>query len=324
MHVNERVENYPMGPRVQNWLGFSDGNSQIQEEVVKFADPSALHQRMFEDHFLASLEDKAVQNEDHLTNLMEELLAMGLPHLLVKLVDANLDKFQISDFRSQLYLGNACMMLNDHSRAEDCFRSAQKIVPEETAPYVNLTQIYIHDELFSAAKDWCLSGLIVDPNHTRLWELYAWMCQNEHGLDKAKDFVHSLSKELNSWAGTSLSHDLNTSDMGDQDKAQEKLMDLESYYNEGLRDEAFLVEFTAQLGVCGKYERIPGVVWDLRSKSKGKAINWQLEVHELQSLMGLRREDQAKETLTRLLNRSDLPKTASTGLMELKAELGLS
>jgi hypothetical protein len=109
--------------------------------------------------------------------------------------------------------------------AEHAFTEAQKLVPAETAPYVNMAQILIHDQRFDEAQHWIEAGLAVDANHCGLWEILAWVFQQQEIPDHPKS-LEKMARERNSWAGLSL-----VADLVAPEEPERKLMFLEGIYN---------------------------------------------------------------------------------------------
>ena len=313
--MNELVARYPMGPHMRSWLGIVDADYRGEANDH----PTDEETSAFQDSLLAKLEDSEIKSSNQLVDLLEELVGMNLPLLAIKLVDAYLMQFPQDDFRAQLHLGNACMMTGEIVRAEECFRVAQKLVPEEPAPYVNLTQIYCQDRVFADAEAWCKAGLDVDRNNLRLWELLAWMWQQQD-LATTKDRLSEEAKRRHSWAGASLAVDL-AQNSDDEPDVKAKLSALEVFYNEGLRDHDFLVEYTAVLGMAGQYERIPAIIWQIE-KQATSGLPWQLHMHALQAFMGLGRDDQAREALEKITKLDGVPPQARSLLDALRQELG--
>ena len=302
-----------MGPQMRAWLGVSD-----QEYVGdRTANPSAEHLASFSERVLQRLEDATPRNSDHLVDLIEELVGMNLPLLAVKLADAYPSLFPHDDFRANLHLGNASMLIGDLAKAEIAFITAQKIVPEEPAPYINLTQIYCHEGALDRAKQWCLAGLEAESDNTRLWELLAWIEQTDAGAspESAARAIADRAKTLDSWAGTSLASDL----LNPEDPLA-KLSSLEKFYDDGLRDEDFLIEWTAILGMAGRYDRIPSIVWQAE-KVATKPVAWQLLAHLAQSYLGLGRDGDALATLDKLSQFQGLPDAAHQSVQAMQQEI---
>lgn len=314
IQINELVARYPMGPHVRTWLGVSPVDYQGEKNEQPTADEIAA----FQDTVLAKMEDAEIESPAKLVDILEELVGMNLPLLAIKLVDGYIALFPQDDFRAQLHLGNACMMTGEIARAEECFRVAQKLVPEEPSPYVNLTQIYCQDRAFADGEAWCKAGLEIDRNNLRLWELLAWMWQQQD-LTTTKDRIAEEAKRRNSWAGASLSVDLSQSPEDEPD-VKAKLAALELYYNEGLRDHDFLIEYTAVLGMAGQYERIPAIIWQIE-KQATSGLPWELHMHALQAFMGLGRDDQAREAIEKIAKLDGVPPQARSVLEALRQEL---
>lgn len=313
------IVRFPMGPKLRSWLSVPEHDYKGHENTS----PTAEDVAMFTDAFLLQLEDSSPNNSDQLVDLLEELVGMNLPLLAIKLADAYPEIFPQNDFRAQLYLGNASMLVNDFSRAESAFVEAQKLVPQEPAPYVNLTQIYCHDGLIERARQWCEAGLNAENNNLRLWELMAWIeQQTEHSNNtrgtSAIDAITALAKSKNSWAGVSLACDLKA-----PEDVIHKATELEKFWDEGLRDPEFLTEFTAVLGMAGRYDRIPSIIWQAEKQSS-TGLPWQLTVHLIQAYLGLGREEDAARALNKLSHIETLPKSAQQILQSLQEEISSS
>jgi tetratricopeptide (TPR) repeat protein len=312
MDSQPKAISFPMGPQMRNWLGISE-----QQYCGHLSgSPTAEQIASFSQHVVQHLEDATPRNTEHLVDLIEELVGMNMPLLALKLADAYPNMFPRDDFRANLHVGNAAMLVGDLAKAELMFIQAQRLVPEEPAPYVNLTQIYCHDEALDQAKQWCITGLQVDPDHLRLWEMLAWIEQNQskQAPEIAAKTIAHLAKTMNSWAGTSLACDLMSAD-----DPLVKLTALEKFWDEGLRDDAFLIEWTAVLGMAGRYDRIPPIVW--ATEATAKPLPWQVLVHLAQSYLGLGRDTEALATLDRLSSSQGLPNVAHQSIAAMRAEI---
>lgn len=310
------VNKFPMGPHIREWLAIPAESYKGDENTS----PSASDVANFTDAFLRHLEDATPNNSDHLVDILEELVGMNMPLLAIKLVDAYPNMFPVGDFRAQLHIGNASMLVSDLTRAESAFIEAQRLVPEEPAPYVNLVQIYCHDGLLDKAKKWCDAGLDADADNPRLWELLAWLEQSAEksgGGDIAAvpQRLAELARSKNSWAGLSLACDLR-----DPEDIPTKVSALEKFWDEGCRDTNYLVEFTALLGMAGRYDRIPPVIWQVEKQSSN-GLPWQLRMHLAQAYLGLGRDDDARIELNKLNNIKDLPEIARQTAQALWTEL---
>ena len=299
------ISRFPMGPQIRTWFEIPDTAYEGHENPSPTADELA----QFTDAFLMKLEDSSPKDQNHLVDLLEELVGMNLPLLAVKLVDAYPQLFPDSDFRAQLHLGNAAMLVSDLSRAESAFIEAQRLIPEEPAPYVNLTQIYCYDGLLDKAREWCDAGLNAEPNNPRLWELLAWLEQQDEkarggNITSVANEISKLAQTKNSWAGMSLACDLK-----DPEDVGTKVSILETFWDEGCRDTDYLIEFTAVLGMAGRYDRIPMIFWQVEKQSS-QGLPWQLSVHLAQAFLGLGREADAKAVLLKLNDMIELPENA--------------
>jgi tetratricopeptide (TPR) repeat protein len=298
---------------MREWLGVA-ASDYCGERTEN---PSAEQVATFSEWVVTHMEDSTPKDADHLTDLLEELVGMNVPLLAMKLADAYPHLFPHDDFRANLHLGNAAMLVGDLAKAEIAFMTAQKIVPEEPAPYINLTQIYCHDGALKQAKDWCLAGLDAESDNTRLWELLAWIEQTAPGSshESTAKAIADHAKTLNSWAGTSLACDL----LNAEDPLT-KLAALETFWDEGLRDEEFLIEWTAVLGMAGRYDRIPAIVWQAE-KAASNQLPWQLMAHLAQSYLGLGRDAEALTTLDKLLRFKGLPDVAHQSIQAMQLEI---
>jgi tetratricopeptide (TPR) repeat protein len=309
--VQNSVANFPMGPNVRGWLNISPEDYSGAENPSPSADAVA----NFTDVVLEQLENTSPNNMNHLVDLLEEFVGMNMPLLAIKLADAYPQMFPKNDFRAQLNVGNAAMLISDLARAEEAFVVAQQLVPEEPAPYINLAQIYSHDGLADKAREWCLAGLDTDQNNTRLWELLAYMEQQSCGdsTEGAKRLA-ILSRERNSWAGLSLSCDLiNPEDV------LTKLKALDPFWNEGCRDLEYLIEYTAVLGMAGLYDKIPSIIWTVE-KEATNGLPWQLTLHLAQAYLGLGHDQDALLALEKLNNIADLPDVAKEAAKSILSE----
>jgi tetratricopeptide (TPR) repeat protein len=305
-----------MGPAVRQWLNIPESDYSGFENTS----PTGEHVALFTDAVLESFENGSPRDDSQLVTLLEELVGMNMPLLAIKLVDAYPQLFPQDDFRAQLHLGNASMLVSDLARAEDAFIKAQSIVPAEPAPYINLTQIYCHDGLIDKARNWCLAGLDTDQDNTRLWELLAWIGQTGKSDDErdrtsvARELA-LIAKEKNSWAGMSLACDIQ-----DPEDVLTKLATLERFWNEGNRSTDYLVEYTAVLGMAGQYDRIPAIIW-AAEREQTNGLPWQLTLHLAQAYLGLGRDQDALDSLDKLNKVNDLPDQARGAADAIRAEV---
>ena len=188
---------------------------------------------------------------------------MGLSKAAIIMYESYIEDFDAdSDYRALQAAGNSYMMEADLEEALDKLINAHELEPKELSPLVNIAQIYYAQHNDEKAYEWAVAGLRLEPNYGRLWELIAsvFMEQSKEGVS---DKVKELSVELNSFAGLSLAAYL-----ADEKDALLRAQYLEIAYDNGIRDEEFLVEYTAALGMSQQYEKIPTIIWNLETVEK--------------------------------------------------------
>lgn len=287
---------YPMGPALRRFLGI-DAAAYRGEGASQ---PSAERDQLFMCHLEGLVTETPVLERAALIDLLEELTAMGMSRLAILLREANPAPSLGEDFRAVLALGSAAMMEGELEEAEHLLLKAHLLEPEEAAPYLNLAEIYYATERDESALQWALAGLKLTPNRGRLWELVGSIHMVADGAN-ASAKVRELALSLDSYSGLSLA-----AEMIDARDPLLKAQLLESLYEQGVRDDAFLVEYTAALGLARQYEKVPVIVWELE-KIAGKAVPWQLYAHAAQAHLALGEEMRAAEILTRLERRGDCP-----------------
>jgi tetratricopeptide (TPR) repeat protein len=233
-------------------------------------------------------------------NLIDELTAMALPTVALALFDslpAAETEFLTHDFRGLMSLGICAMLIEDHERALELFHAAQRNLPIEPAPYVNIARIYFARQDVPTALNVVLAGIRAVPNYRPLWDLLCDAVPDRADLYK---WCLRLIDETDSWLGVTLCAQL----QGDEDPAA-VARELARFYTAGERDDEFLIEYTGQLGAAGLYTEIPKVVWS--SRVAGKQVPWQLELHELQSFAATDQKDLAIARADSLAKRADIP-----------------
>jgi tetratricopeptide (TPR) repeat protein len=315
--IDSTISSFPMGPKLRTWLHIDD----MKYSGHNRSEPSDDEVRQFVTAFLTLLEDVREPSPEQLTDIIEELIGMNLPELVVRMSQSFAKLSHDQDFRFQLHLGNALMMTGELVSAIDAFAKAQKIVPAEPAPYVNLAQIYCHEGQLDDALAWINAGLAADSNFLRLWSINAWILQqkNPDAPQKVLDLINEKAKILHSWAGASLSADLQPNDQL-QDRSLTKVAVLEKFFHNGERSEEFLIEYTACLGLAGQYDKIAPILWQIE-KSSDKPLHWQLALHRVQAFMGLGRDEEAREFLSKLEVNAGIPPEGHQVIAELKKEL---
>ena len=123
----------------------------------------------------------------------------------------------------------------------------------------------------------------------------------EKSKDGISEKVKELAIELNSYAGLSLAAYL----ANDKD-ALLRAQYLELAYENGIRDEEFLVEYTAALGMAQQYDKIPSIVWNLEKVEK-KTVSWKLWSHVAQAQLAMEQFERADEIIMKLEGIADTP-----------------
>lgn len=290
---------YPMGPKMRTWLGISaeayGGDNRPR--------PDQIERQNFADFLVSYIEEVSTQGTlqaDQLADLVDELVAMDLPLMALKLIDQFPDAWHRDQFRGVLAEGIAAMQVGELDRSEKCFRIAQTLVPAEPAPYVNLVQILIHGDRLVEARTWCEAGLMVEPNNLNLWDLMADISCREKESFSHHDIINS-AKKYHSWAGYSLAADLDP-----QANSQTKAGHLDSFYHQGERSAEFLIEYTGALGSAGDFEKIPQIIWQAE-KFSSEPLPWKLHLHGAQAHLAMNQLDRFGAVVDRLRRTSGVP-----------------
>ncbi|MBQ47001.1 MAG: hypothetical protein CMP10_05895 [Zetaproteobacteria bacterium] len=298
----ELLRNYPMGPAVREYLGIKeeDYNGYDTKEIDEH------EQATFIGFFTRFVGENPISDQDQFIDLLEELTAMSLSFLTIKLAEIN-DKFDLSDdFRALTAIGAAALMEREFDQALELFESAQAIEPDELSPYVNISEILYSQHKDEEAEKWVKLGLKADPNHFRLWELFASI-QITKDKAAAGETTKKMAKKVHSFAGLSLAAELiNSSDY------LLKAQYLEEVWNEGQRGDQFLREYTASLGLAQQFEKIPVVI--LEQEKIGEAIHWELYSHGIQAYLAMENEQAAKEMLQKVEKNPALPENIKKDL----------
>ncbi len=303
--VGEWID-FPMGPRLRGYLGISEAEYRGAEA----GHPSPERGDAFQAYLDEFMQRQAVEDQAEFVDLLEELTAMGLSASALALAE-RFPQFSIEgDFRACLALGSALMMESELDEAVQFLVQAQATVPQEIAPYVNLSAIYFALERDSDSMYWADRGLQIDPNNFRLWELVASIYLHEDSKT-AGTRVRAKAEQLHSYAGSSLAADM----IDPQDKLL-KAQYLSDVFNAGAREEEFLVEYTAALGMAQQFEKIPQLVWRLEHLEK-KEIHWKLYAHAAQAHLALNQEEQAAHLIKRVSQFNDVPSQVLSDLQEI-------
>lgn len=303
------IQSYPLGPNLRVWLGINEQdyrgyekgqvNEQEKQEVISY--------------IVNYAKTNKFANSDSLVEIVDELVAMGLPTAALVLVDCNHKVWDKNDFRGSLSEGIASMLIQDLDRAEESFIRAQRLIPEEPAPYINLIKIMLYTDRSKDARLWCETGIEAEPNNHTLWELYYEILKGISPENLELEFKEKIT-EHNSWSGASL-----LATISHPDSHEKRLSVLSGFYEEGERSEPFLIEYTGALGAAGEFEKIPQIIWMAKS-STSQTISWKLEIHEAQAYLAMGKTDRFIEIANHIANRKDLPDDVSEQIRELIAE----
>lgn len=304
------IHHYPMGPKTRSFLAISDADYRGEVQPLDGDE----HRSLFCRHVLDQLEQRRDISDSELTDLIDELIAMDLPHLVLQIVEKFPDLKSNSDFRCQLSIGVAAMLMDRFDLAEEALRAAQEILPTEPAPYINIVQILMAESRIDEAIVWCESGLEQEPNNHTLWELMAHLRSISDG-EAFPEMIMRLANQYNSWAGMSLAASLSSS--GDR---YLKVNLLDKLYAQGERDQQFLIEYTAALGVAGDMEKIPQVIWLAETSGGNQPLNWQLYLHAAQACLAMDRFQESLNYLTKAEKSAQLPDEARAAILELREE----
>ncbi|MBP9706302.1 MAG: hypothetical protein KBD78_01565 [Oligoflexales bacterium] len=304
-----KIAGYPMGKTVRSYIMLPE-QYYSGDQVLDISSQLRLN---FIDFFSHFCEQTNPTSSAQLTQLVDELVAMDLPQLSIKIYESHLALWDETDFQGIFALGIAHMLMGEHVRALEFFASAQKILPEEPAPYVNAALITMQQNNFEAALAWCDAGLKVDKNNFRLWQIYAEITFSENTAEFL-DHIKTKSEGLDSWMGLSLWMSQN-----EHLNNQERVFVFKQLFDSGELDPAFLVEYSAVLGAASEYAEIPALIW--RAKSAGKQLPWQLHLHCAQAYLGMNQAENARAQIILAGQIPDLPDSAKTVIAELNNEI---
>lgn len=288
---------YTLGPKCEQWLAAHQNESF--EKIYK--NKNELHSFL-----LSAVLNSPTLDKETISDLVDELFAMDLPELALKMIDCHWDHIQWpKDFRTLLVEGSSSMLAQDFERAKIAFTQAQELAPHEPAPYVNMYQILDYDRQNELAAEWLEEGLNSCKNHIPLWELFAYSLSQETEKNRFVK-IKEKAKKLNSWTGYSLSSEL------DPDKnISTKVSCLKPFYDGGERDQEFLIEYTGALGAAGQFEDIPALIWELQRKSNQELV-WKLHLHLLQTYLALDKKELFFKEAGSFLSRKEVP----TGILD--------
>lgn len=297
---------YPMGPHLKAFIEIDESDYKGENA------PSVSKERLLEfSSFLVDyFQDHKPQSAAQFIDLIEEMTSMGLSGAVVQLVDFNPEFSIDGDFRACLALGSSLMLESELDEAAMFLRQAQGLAPMELAPYVNLTSIYFSMEQDEEALNWANKGLLLDANNPRLWEILASIYIYK---DKATagERVRAKAEETLSYAGMSLA-----AEIIDPNDRLLKAQLLGDAFNAGSRDDEFLIEYTAALGLAEQFEKIPQLLWRLENIEK-KTIHWKLFAHAAQAFLAMNKQDEAQELIQKAARSPHIPATIIADLQRV-------
>jgi tetratricopeptide (TPR) repeat protein len=299
----------PMGPNLRGWLGINDKLYTGDQST----DSNKLNWDEFEAFIIGNAKENPFTDEGDLIDVIDELVAMDLPKAAVSLYEACSSIWSGKNFRGELGLGIASMFLEDLDAAESHLINAQEIMPNEPAPYINIVQILFHKNDLIAARKWIEAGLDAEPNNFKLWDQMADLFHEQVGPEFGAK-VEAVAKEKQSWAGACLAAEILQS--GD---TQLKFRMLDPYYSKGERNHEFLVELTAAMGIAGKYDRIPQVLFDAEQNST-TGVPWQLHMHVAQAHIALNDKEAAMIHLGKAKETPHIPEDAIAMIKEIESD----
>lgn len=304
------IHNFPMGPALRSYLGIQnvdyqgESNSRITEA----------EKASFRDVFLETLKQKPLGNDVEFTSVIDELVAMDFPLLVLATHEAYPDLLDQNDFQAQFAMGIASMLAGELEGANGYFARSQQLNPQEPAPYVNQALILSMLKDYDSAIMWADAGLKIEKNNFKLWQVLG---QVLFDFDQVHYMEHLRERaaRFDSWAGKSLVLAQNPSL-----SSEDRIRAYEAIYDEGERDPAFLVEYSAILGQSNLYDRIPAIVWE--AGQHHTTLPWQLHMHCAQAHMGMEKFDLAREQIGLIQAQKDhLPESAIKELVKLQEEL---
>ena len=294
---------FPMGPQLRNYLGIDETSYTGEGASV----PSDELRTRFQTEILDYIAANEVGTTAATSEIFAEIVGMGLGAAALQLVENNPIPAVQQDFRYHLNMGSALMLTEQYPLALDFFIKAQALNPEEIVSYVNTAAIYYSMHQDDEVLTWASAGLRVDPSHQKLWEYLGsvYLYQDRQGAGiKIREFAEAL----NSHVGLSLAADMIAPD----DKLFKAEL-LEQPYLNGWRDETYLIEYTAALGLAGQFEKIPSLLWQLEQVDRKKP-SWQLLTHVAQAYFGLEQENEAHTVITRLEKNPETPQNVVSDL----------
>lgn len=300
--MTQALSSYPTGPSLRRWLGLGPEPAAISSNP----EPTSDERQVFAQTILAHALNHPPENPDEFIDWINELLAMNLPLVVLKLCDLYRERFA-QNFSILLIEAAAAMMASDLERTVAVSLSAIECEGHQPAPYVNLVQALLHLGHPNEALKWCERGLHENADHKNLWDLLHVCIEDTQGADAALPALESYSERFGSWVGASLLAELRY-----PTDSEAKLEILTKHYRQGQRSSEFLIEYTGHLGSSGHYGDIPTVIWQAERIAQTK-LPWQLLVHNAQAHLALGDSKASREQWVKLKTYKEVP----TEIMEM-------
>jgi tetratricopeptide (TPR) repeat protein len=271
--LSAKWQAYPVGPAIRKLFNIDDdlATKHWDEDSVKD----------FEEDLYPYFNSYQIDSMEVFVDLMEELTLMKMTGLAVWLHEKYPFLPVETDFRALLFLGSAYMIEGKSEQAISFFELAYDLVPEESAPAINLTKLHFQNGAMEEALAWAKKALRFSPNHYEVWQIVGYASMD--GLISPED-VGKLAELYRSYVGMSLYSYL----VAEQDPAFKANL-YYNLYNEGERSEEFLIEYTAALALAERFQEIPAVVHDA---SQRNITSWKLSIHAAQAFLALNERDQ--------------------------------
>ncbi len=242
---------YPMGPTLRRYLDISP-NDYKGDLAAK---PSDEMGSQFQNWLLAYLKEHSPASSRETIDLLEELTSMGMSRAAIRLFELYPFDTARDDFRTMIYIGSSYMMEAMHEQAFEFLSRAQELEPGEISPYINIAMMHYSLAEDDEAMIWAKAGLQVEPNHQKLWEIIASVYLTKDKLT-AGAAIQKIATEFNSYSGYSLAAEL----LNQSDHLLKAQL-LEKPFESGVRDDEYLIEYSAALGLAQQFEKIPGILW---------------------------------------------------------------
>jgi tetratricopeptide (TPR) repeat protein len=287
---------YPMGPHLKNFLKIDDSEYRGDQA------PAASQERLkeFSSFLIDYFQDNKPKSHDQFVDLIEEMTSMGLSAVVVQFVEMNAHQPIEGDFRACLALGSSLMLESELDEAALFLRQAQGLAPMELAPYINLVSIYFSMEQDDEAMHWADRALTIDANNAKVWEIIASIYLYADPKS-AGDKVRAKAEANLSYAGMSLAAEL--IDPNDRLLKAQLLGDA---FDAGSREDDFLIEYTAALGLAEQFEKIPQIIFRLEKMEK-KPVHWKLFAHGAQAYLAMEKHEEAQELIQRAARSPHIP-----------------